>query len=95
MPQRKDNFIDKIEKNYGGHTRTGLLPEELQEIKLESPVTIIGYEILLTKALAVLCSLHFFVFVIAVLPQQCPLSAAQPKPKVLQNSVLFPGIFPM
>lgn len=35
--------------------RTGLLPEELQEIKFESPMTIIGYEILLTKAFAVLC----------------------------------------
>lgn len=30
--------------------RSGLLPEELQKIKFESPVTIIGYEILLTKA---------------------------------------------
>lgn len=41
--------------------RTGLLPELLQEIKFESPVTIIGYEILLTKAFAILCSLHFLV----------------------------------
>lgn len=30
--------------------RSGLLPEELRKIKFESPVTIIGYEILLTKA---------------------------------------------
>lgn len=59
LPRRKDDFIDRIKKNYGGHVRTGLLPEELQEIKFESPVTIIGYEIVLTKAFAILCSLHF------------------------------------
>lgn len=44
-------------KYYGGHVRTGLLPGEMKEIKFESPVTIIRYEILLTKAFAVLCSL--------------------------------------
>lgn len=42
--------------------RTGLLPEELWKIKFESPVTIIGYEILLTKAFTGLCSVHSFAF---------------------------------
>lgn len=74
--------------------RTGLLPEELQEIKFESPMTIIGYEILLTKAFAVLCSLCFLALLLQSFPV-CPLSGAQPIPNRLQNSVLFPSAFPV
>ena len=37
----------------------------------------------------------FLSIVTAVLPHQCPLSAAQPIPKMLQNSLIFPGAFPV
>lgn len=39
--------------------RTGLLPEELQGIKFEGLMLIVEYEILLTKAFAILCCLCF------------------------------------